>query len=185
MRIVDETMFPYRSGTGPYAFRGALGKMFGMFGHWPVNYLENLRRGLQGTSAGTKAAFAVTWVGNSLALYGAFRAIGVNAPNYLPWYPLQFSGGPYWHLSHQLLQSLGPGYKGRQARGELFGLSTANGRLNFDPSKGELYKWFIPGGFMMKSFSRAVDHANDGNMWGAFLSATGAPVNPTWLERGF
>jgi hypothetical protein len=45
--MTEETMFPYRSGMSPLAFKGTIGKLFGMMGQYPAYYVDNIRRALK------------------------------------------------------------------------------------------------------------------------------------------
>ncbi len=184
-RMTDWTMFPYRSGMTPMAFRSLPGKLFGMMGHYPLYYVENIRRGLKYGSTASKAAFASTFLWNSAVIYGALQyGFGQKADDFIPWVPMQFTGGPLYQLTNSMIQSVGRGYKGRQARAELFGLTSTEGKLAFDPRKGSLYQWFVPGGFELRKISDGVKFAEAGNWWSAFLSFTGGTPVPSWLDAG-
>jgi hypothetical protein len=173
--MVTETMFPYRAGMSPTSFRGVAGKMFGMFGHYPVYYVENIKKALKHASPAQKIAFAGTWIGNMSLIYGAFAAIGVKANSFLFWYPALFSGGPLYHLGHQALLAVSPGYKGRQARAELFGIGTKGGIM-----KSELAKWATT--FEAQSVGRALASAEAGEYYGAFLDLGSFPKGLEWLD---
>jgi hypothetical protein len=179
-KMATATMFPYWAGMSPGAYRGIMGKLFGMMGHYPVYFLENIRRNLRYGSLTSKTAFMATWAFNSAALYGAFTTVGLKANDFLPWQPLQFTGGPYYQLMNGMVQSLGTGYKGRQARAELFGATTSEGKTDFQPQKGSIYKWFIPFSYEMGNLIDAFKYAEEGNTWAAFLSATGGRPTPYW-----
>jgi len=175
-QMVDETMFPYRAGHSPTAFKGVVGKLFGMFGTYPVHYLENIKRSLKYATIGQKVAYAATFIGNSLALYGSFQAIGIDAQNFLPWSPMQFAGGPLYHLMNSLLLTVSSSYKGDQARAELLGITrTEEGKLKWNPAKSELAKWALPMSFEMLSIKRMIDSINEGDTYGAFLNLLSAP----------
>ena len=122
-----------------------------------------------------KVAFAGTWIANMTAIYGAFKAVGIRADSFLFWQPALFSGGPLYHLANQTLQSISPGYKGRQARAELFGVGTKGG-----PLKSELAKWAFT--FQGKSLMRSLESAKAGDYYGAFLDATSFPKSPDWFS---
>jgi len=178
--IVTETMFPYRSGMAPLAFSGTLGKMFGMMGHYPAYYVDNIRRGIKYMNTGEKIVAGSIMAGNSLALYGAFRAIGVRADNFKPWEPAIFTGGPAWEIMQDTLSAVGGGFEGKQARAKLLGLSNKNGKLEFNPTNSTIFKWTVPGAFEIKKMQDAVQLSNEGDTWGAFLSSMGASYNSDW-----
>ncbi len=184
--ITSDTMFSYRAGMAPSSFRGAVGKLFGMMGHYPVYYLENIRRAMKYSTTGQKVAFAGRFLGNSLSLYYAFKnVLGINATNFLPWTPSMFSGGPYYQLMNEALMSVGKGYEARQARAKLFGIKHVNGKLTFDPTKAEITRWGIPFGFLTHNVIKGVKHLEDGDEYLAFLAFTTAPINPDLLQKEF
>ena len=181
--LVEETMFPYRAGMGPTSFRGAVGKLFGMMGHYPVYYVENVRRAMRYATTPQKIAYATTFTANSMALYAGFKALGIKADNFLPWVPMTFSGGPYYQLMNQGLQTLDfRSYKGRQARGELLGITTKDGKLEFNPQNSELSRWVTPAGFEVNSIRRAANLANEGNVQAAVLALGSFPVDPALIQ---
>ena len=178
--IVTETMFPYRSGMAPLAFSGTIGKMFGMMGHYSAYYVDNIRRSLKYMTPGEKVLAGSIMVGNSAALYGAFRAIGVKADNFKPWEPALFTGGPSWEIMQDLLDATGTGPEGRQARAGLLGLSSKDGKVSFNPVNSTILKWTVPGAFEIKKMTDAVRLTNEGDSWGAFLTSMGSPYNSDW-----
>ena len=119
-------------------------------------------------------------VGNSVALYGAFRSIGVKADNFKPWEPAIFTGGPMWEIMQETLEAFGGGPEGKQSRAALLGLSRKNGKLSFDPLNSTLFKWTVPGAFEIRKMRDAVKLTNEGDSWGAFLTSMGAPYSSDW-----
>jgi len=180
-RVVDETMFVYRAGGSPIAYRGLIGTIFGMFGTYPAYYVENIRRALKYTTTAQKLAYAAKFTANSMLFYSAFRAMGINASNFLPWIPATFSGGPIYNMMNQALAAMDfRSYKGRQARAELIGITRRDGRLYWEPGRSEIGK-FLPT-FAVRSFFRGIEMANDGDFYGAFLTVTGFPYSQELLE---
>jgi hypothetical protein len=167
-QLSEDTMFPYRQGMNPESFRGVVGKVFGRFGHYPVYYLQNIKDGVARGSTTQKLAFATRFVANSLVLYGIFsQVLGIQAKDFLPWAPLQFTGGPYYKLAQRVLESFGSDYRARQARGEL---------------KGEFLRLSIPGFAMINSLKRANEYSNQGDFYQMILALTSAPSNPNWSK---
>ena len=179
--FVRETLFPFRSGLSPTVFRGTVGKLFGMMGHYSIYYVENIKRAIKYGSTASKLAFAASFLGNSAILYSALQSAGIDGSTYLPWNPIQFSGGPYYQMLNQGLTAFGRGYQGRQARAELFGVGSKEGKITWDPSKGNLFKWLVPGSFEMMKWQQAVDLYNAGDTWGAGVAIGGATPNSDWL----
>lgn len=180
-QMAVETMFDYTKGAGPVAFRGMIGKLFGMMGNYSVYYVENIKRALKYATPAQKIAYATQFVGNSMLFYGAFKTLGINAQNFLPWQPALFTGGPIYNLMNETLASLSPSYGGRQARASLFGMTTVEGKLKWQPGKSQLLSKWLPT-FAVNSIFRAVEHANDGDYYGAFLTATGYPYKQDFLQ---
>ena len=179
-QITKETMFPYKAGMAPQLYSGTIGKMFGMMGHYSAYYIDNIRRSINYMTTGEKLIAGGVFAANSTFLYGAFRAIGVNARAFLPWEPAMFTGGPSWEILHDMLSAASFGAEGKASRALLFGLSNKGGKLSFNPLNSTFFKWTFPGAFEIRKIRDAVDLANEGNSWGAFLSLTGSPLDPEW-----
>lgn len=179
-QMTEETMFAYRSGMNPTTFRGTVGTMFGMFGHYPSYYVENIKRGLKNMSWGERAAAIGRWLGNSAALYFVFKeGLGINMQAFLPWQPMFFSGGPLYHMMNQALFFTDTrSYKGRQARAELLGLSTREGKLQWQPGKSELGRLLVP--YQVRSIGKAVEAFNEGDVYRGLLNMGSFPINPDW-----
>jgi hypothetical protein len=181
--VVEQTMFRYR--TGQSGYRGMIGKMFGMFGTYPVHYVESIGRGWRAmNSTPAKLAFAATFVTNSMALYAAFKGVlGVNANNFLPWQPALFSGGPLFNTMWDSYQAIfGTGYQGRQMRAKMFGWKKGeDGRMKFVPWDAELAKW-VPFGFQIDYIRKGVKALAEGDQYRALLNFTGTPTNKLFFD---
>lgn len=177
--MVEDTMFAYRAGMSPMSFRSTVGKLFGMFGTYPVFYTENIRRALRYGTVGQKLAFAATFVGNTTLLYEGFKSLGIDAKNFIWYHPALFSGGPLYNLMNAALQAMSPSYKGTMARSELFGISTTkDGKIKWNPKNAELLRWMVPGGFILKSWAKGFESLNEGDTYGALLNFTTFPRGP-------
>ena len=157
--VINETMFGYAAGLNPTAYRGAVGRAFGTFGVYPAWYIENFKRGLKYGSVANRIGFAARFAGNGLSLFGAFTAIGINAKDFLPWIPMQFSGGPYYKTFNKLLSATGSDYAARQSRGEL---------------KNEIPRLLLPVS-QINSLMDAVNHLESGNVIDAMASILSVP----------
>lgn len=168
VHITTETMFPYRSGMGPTAFKGLIGKLFGMMGHYPVYYIENIKRGLKYGSTAAKIGYATTFLANSTALYYIFKeGLGINANNFIWWVPGNFTGGPYYGLMNQALEAMDfRSYKGRQARAELL---------------TEMPRWML--GFQWNSIVKAYESFQKGDSLEGIYNLTSVPINPEWFGQ--
>ena len=164
--IVTETMFPYRAGMGPLAFKGLVGKLFGMFGTYPVYYIENIKRALKYGSTASKLGYVARFLGNTTALYYLFKeGLGINATNFIWWVPADFTGGPYYDMMNMVLDAMDfRSYAGRQARGEMI---------------SEIPKWMS--GFQLRSMTKAWQSFREGDMYRGLLNLSSAPINPAWF----
>ena len=176
--VVERAMFPYRAGMSP--FRGVVGKVFGQFGHYPLYYVDNIRKMMLNAPMSERLAFGATMAANSALIYGAWRAVGVDAKNFIPWNPMFFAGGPLWTMAQNALNApsaLWGNYKGRQAMAELFGSSTRDGKVVWTPGKSESFKFLVPGSLAMKGFGRAMKALGDGDYAGFTLHLMSAPAS--------
>jgi hypothetical protein len=183
--MVETTMFRYRAGQKPEAFRrGVIGKMFGMFGTYPVQYVEQINQSMKNLSNTQRAIFAANVLGNGLALYTAFQdGLGINAQAFLPWQPMVFSGGPLYNMMNNALTAVGnPSYRGRQARGEVFGIKSSGGQFRWEPWDSEVWQWAMPYGFLMEDLKAAAEAFNNGEHYKAFLNASSAPLNADFFK---
>jgi hypothetical protein len=162
-QVVDETMFPYRRELKPH-IQGAtiVGRVFGRYGTYAMYYISNLAKGFKYGSKGQKAAFAARWLANSLAIYGAFQAVGINADEFLPWTPMFFSGGPEFNLAVDVLRAASGGHKVRQTLREL----------------KQAYGMFLPGFYQGRSLVKFFKYAEEGDYWKAMMALTSAPIKP-------
>ncbi|MFH1624117.1 MAG: hypothetical protein ABID54_03045 [Pseudomonadota bacterium] len=188
--MVQETMFPYRSGTG-FLFTGAVGKLFGQFGHYSMWYTENVKRmikySMESGGIGEVALTAGTWLANTTALYAGMKNIfGIDEKAFLFWNPMTFSGGPFFNLGIDFLSAIMDlrSYKGDVAKAKVFGLTRKDGKLHWDFEsfkKSEIAKWY-PYGFQHRSMKKAVEYLNTGDYYRAFLAMTSAPIRKDWLD---
>jgi hypothetical protein len=180
--MTEQTLFSYRKGMSPIWAKGIVGKLFGMFGTYPAYYVENIRTALKYMPRGAKLAYMGRFLGNSFLLYEAFKnAFGVNANNFLPWVPGSFSGGPMYDLMNKALKSMDiKSYAGRQARAELMGLTTKDGKPSWKFMQSDIGRTLT--GYQLRSVIDAVEAFDDGDLYGGFLSLGSFPKNPDWFE---
>lgn len=118
-KLSDLTMFNYMKGTQGAAFRGAMGRLFGKLGVYPMGtislYRDILSRGDPSRVISRVASLAAT----STAIYTAFQAVGINYTGFLWSDPFEFSGGPYWVMLNDALQSFGSNQDSAMARARL------------------------------------------------------------------
>lgn len=173
--IIREGFFDYHKAEHPLSFKNnVIGRLFGRFGTYPVNFLENVKRGWRNApSFGEKLAYGATFVGIHGALYGAYKEVfGVDAKNFLFWQSSSFSGGPYYNILNDSLKAIGGGPDAAQARGRA--LRNA--------------KWFmVPGGTQIKSLNKAFKRYDEGDMHGFWLNLFSMPEDeefdgPFWTR---
>jgi hypothetical protein len=184
-KVIRDTMFAYRGSQSPTAFHGLVGRAFGQYGTYSVNYIQNTLKGLGwGVKMpfATRLGYATRFVGNSLAIYYMMRSIGVRADNFLPWNPALFGGGPMFHYAVNAMQATSAGYQGRQARGELASLlpvrAVKNNYTGKYEWKGQVPQGFFPGSLQAKAIIKYMEYMDKGEPWLAFLALTSTPVKP-------
>lgn len=165
-QLTNETMFSYRASDNPGAFQGAVGRVFGQFGHYPTGYIENVRTGLFGKPLNKKIAMASRMAMNFAALTFFFREVfGISNSAFNPMGQMVFSGGPYYDWANQVLQTMSP-YHIRQygVEGTVGGLLEELGRL-------------VPG---FAQYSRVRTHLNEiaeGKRYEGFLGLLSFPTS--------
>lgn len=181
-QIVGLTQFRYTAGWRPPKWKGTTGKLFGMFGTYPVQFVENIRAAMRYASFGEKMATATQLAAMMGALHVAAKSVGVR---FNPWEAMTFSGGPYFHMAATAFKTMAPGYTGRQARAELLGVKERDGKPYMDWksfSNSDLARWFVPSGFQIRSINRGFESLGKGDSYTAFLNFTGAPIIHGWTE---
>ena len=153
----QSTMFSYTKADAPMMFHGLIGKAFGQFGTYSAGYRAVLSDGIRYGGA----AFATRFVGINMALWGATYAAGMKFNDYVPLMPAVFTGGPLFDLGVNLIQSMDlQGYEGKQARAKAL-----DGMMRLAPGTSQL-----------AYFKRAVEYADQGDSWKAFLALTSTPT---------
>ena len=179
--MTEQTLFPYRKGMSPLWSKGMVGKFFGMFGTYPAYYIENFRTALKNMPGAAKMAYLGRFLGNSALLYGIFKeGLGINAYNFVPWNPASFTGGPMWDLMGKAIKTLDTkSYAGRQARAELFGLTTKDGKPSLKFFSSDLGRMMT--GYQLRSMIDAVNDFQEGEVYRGFLNLGSFPINPDWF----
>jgi hypothetical protein len=161
-RLVEDTMFAYRSAQSPLAFQGLVGTAFGQYGTYSTNFAQNIIRGFNRGTAAQKIAFGARYIGNTLGVGAAVAALGINNKNFIPFLPVVFTGGPMFDLAVDSIRSLEPGYQGDQAR------------TNMTRSLQGL----VPGSYQMRAINNFMKYTNQGSPYQAFLALTATPIHP-------
>lgn len=118
LETIDLTLWPYRRGTQPSILRTGMGRVFGQFGMWPMNYGDFLRRGAQKFTEYPDKALGMTalWAASNYAAVSSMNAIGADAGKWFWFSPAAIDMSP--HL--KFVEDLGAMWKdsqdGREAR---------------------------------------------------------------------
>jgi hypothetical protein len=165
LELVDNTLWPYRRGAQPALLRTGLGRIFGQYGMWPLNYMDFLKRMVSkyhefpAQSLKTSA----TWVGSNYAAVAAMNAGGADVGKWFFVSPSGYGGSPHLELVEALAKSPENTYEVRASRKKVLEYP-----LNFIPTMNE-----------MKSVIKAID---DG---GPAFNDNGMPTGNLLRVLGF
>jgi hypothetical protein len=177
-KLTDEAMINYGKGLLPNVYRGTLGRLFGQFGTYVVNYTQNMRNMFSRATWGQRVAVTARIAANSAAFAGAATAIGLRAGDFLPW-NTNFSGGIYWSLMSNMLKLTQDSYDGRMARAKVLGVNEQDGQITFDVDsfmRSDIVKGFVPGSLEFNSIRNGIEYWNKGDYGRFLLSISSAPV---------
>lgn len=176
-KLMDFTMFKYQKGSQPRLQRGLLGKMFGKVGTYPMSQIELYSRVLGRGDLSSRTEKVARFMLTSFATFEAFKAFGIEYSGFLWNDPFEFSGGPYFNIVVNALNSIGDGQDNAQARSRLLNDFT---RLS------------IPMVSYANNFSNGLNYLSQGKEYEATLAFMGAPVrsdlrirNPYSLPQAF
>lgn len=135
LELVDTTLWPYRRGAQPTILRTGLGRIFGQYGMWPMNYVDFLRRGITKFHQFPAQSLrtAATWVGSNYAAVAAMNAAGADVGKWFFVSPAGYGGGPSLELIQALAKTPEDTDEGRKAR-----KTVAEYPLNFVPAFNEM-----------------------------------------------
>jgi len=155
----DRTAFLYDRFQRPQLVRSSVGKFFGQFGTWPLNFLALVkdRMSCDTLTIPQKIKVLAELTAATYAVAEGFKAVGVSDPSWYPWNQVTFQGGPYYSMMNNLLNAIGGDQQAYNAfAGEITNL--------------------IPYAREGTSIFRAVDSLGKGDAWKAFLYLCSAPV---------
>jgi hypothetical protein len=175
-KISDDSMFMYTQAQAPTLYNGSFfGKLFGQYGTYAAGYRASIYRGLQYGSAGDKMAFVARFLGNQLALWGSFNALGIRANDFFPGAPALFGGGPQFEVATAILEATSTDYRGQQARAKLARYFSPITYTATSGVKGN-YPEMAPGSLQYRYLKKAYEYLEQGDTWRAFLSLTTTPT---------
>ena len=126
----DLTNYVYRLGAQPLALQSQAGRIFGMFGTWPLWQKDLLLTNIKNTNLAGKALMAARYA----TVTGAVGTIGWSwGVNLMSWYaplsPLSYAGGPATDFTVDIKEAIEAPWAHKPAA---FGrIMTAYGRLSF------------------------------------------------------
>jgi|HubBroStandDraft_1064217.scaffolds.fasta_scaffold00148_51 broad specificity phosphatase PhoE len=92
--LVEATHWDYSKGAQPGIYKYQIGRVFGQYGTWPLNYIEYARRFLT-SGSGTEARNAFIRLALAHGAIGAAgTAVGIDAGKWLWTQPMAYGGGP-------------------------------------------------------------------------------------------
>lgn len=132
---VDHALWPYRRGTQPLALRTGVGRIFGQYGVWPLNYLDFLKRmAANYKNHPTKAMQATAlWAASNYAATRALEGLGADVGKWFWLSPAGYGGGPQFELAQALMIAPEETEEGRKARKTILEYP-----LNFIPSSVQI-----------------------------------------------
>jgi len=167
-KLSDLTMFNYMKGTQGAAFRGVIGRLFGKLGVYPVGALNLYRDMLTRGDPARIIARTASLVATSTAIYTAFQTVGINYTGFLWSDPFEFSGGPYWIMLNDALQSLGGNQDSAMARARL---------------KNSAIRTAIPTVF--RHTADAARYFSEGRWYEGMLAMASSPMSKELREWGY
>jgi hypothetical protein len=143
---VETTLFPFRKGNAPQIISTKMGRIFGMYGQWPVHFWEYIARSMKYGSLRHRAAWAAKFTGVNLVAHGLFKGMGLDQTNWLYMMPGEWTGSSFTQAALDLSPAAVnfSNQRGTEARGRM---------INFALG-------FIPGFQEFRGILRAMDSPN-------------------------
>lgn len=158
--VTRETMFAYTAGSNPMMFNGMWGRLFGMFGHYPVYYAQTILNGLRRGNIADKAQFVGRVALNSAVLWFAFEKVwGIKADAFMPWQTAFFDGGPYYKMLNKTLEA-----------------AAGSPGSSWDDVFTDINRLFIPGSLQARNVAEGARMMQQGNGYQGFLKMMSAPL---------
>lgn len=118
--VNDLTQWPYRRGTQPAYLRTGMGRIFGQYGMWPMNYFDFMMRMTKKVAEHPDKALPAVgiWAATNYAAVQTFEAMGADTGKwwfFSPATPVPI-GSPHWQMIQAASKSLENSSEGREAR---------------------------------------------------------------------
>jgi len=155
----DRTQYLYDAFEHPHFARSGVGRIFGQYTSWPINFVYLVREQLMSDTLSVvdKAAFMARLAGTTAAVGSAFYAAGVDPKKWAPWNMALFQGGPYYQMFNDFLSVLG-------------------GDARAASSLANALSSLVPFAYEGEGILRAVQAIQDGDPYEAFLHFLSAPL---------
>lgn len=167
--LVDLSQWNYSRGASPGLYKFGLGKVFGQYGTWPLNYIEYARRITlgDGQSTGMKVGTLTRLALAHGAILKAGEAVGVDTGSWVFTNPMAYGGGPMFQSLLHIPGSMDfETRQGAEAR-----------RAVIRP----FFPMGIPGGLAAEQIWKAVT-SNDPDVWKVVMGFH--PMRGKESERG-
>jgi hypothetical protein len=104
---VDRTQFLYSSFDQPKMFRSGVGRLFGQYTSWPLNFVSLVgdRMSSNSLTAAQKSMFLARLGTNTGAIALGLHSAGINPQSFAPWNMAMFGPGPYFQLLTDALEA--------------------------------------------------------------------------------
>ena len=147
--MTDISQWNYNRGAAPGMYGYMVGRLFGQFGTWPMNYVDYARRlATKGTPKSRAKAMAMLAISHGVILKST-ADMGIDASQWVFTQPLAFGGGPLATGMLNIMPAMDfASFRGEEARREL----------------GRLPMMAVPGGLEAYNIWRAFTQ-EDKNTW--------------------
>lgn len=155
--MVELTQWNFRRGANPGIYEYQLGRLFGQYGTWPLNYIEYARRFASATDKSEAMKALTRLVLTHGAILSVGQNMGIDLHSWVFTQPMAYGGGPALDILTSIPQSMNfETQRGAEARSEI--------RRAFFPG-------VIPGGEAMETVLNAIN-SNDPNLWMRLMGFT-------------
>lgn len=119
--MTEVATFNYAAYNKPVMFRsnGLFGRVAGMLGSYPAHYRSYFRLTMANMTAAERARFITGFIINNMAFQTAFKAVGIQTQNFIPFLPAIQGVGPNAEMMHQLFSIPGAALYGKDQSREV------------------------------------------------------------------
>lgn len=165
--LVDMTQWNYTKGASPGLYKYAAGRLFGMYGTWPMSYLEYARMILSKGDRNERLTAGARLMAAHSAVLASGQAAGIDTGTWVFTQPATFGGSPIYNSIVNIPGSLDfETYKGQEARRALV---------------SPVFPLSIPGGLAAQQLLKAIS-TNDPDTWKIIMGFK--PMKPSEYDKG-